>query len=229
MEVLGSHLNFSAYGFWLPNDDRGSNSKTVRAPHLRPFGPAPASRPKFSVARKPHDWRKNRDAKDQLMYAPVEFTGRQALSIAKGFRFYIEKSGLVVPACAILPRHVHLVTLRHRIDAEHIVGQLKAAATRQLIADGLHPFQHLLKKLPEGEALPSPWGRGCTKVFLFTDDDIEFEIDYVEGNPLKEGKPKQTWSFVMKFVRGMRGCSPTESGTPSHREPEEVVHFDDPY
>ena len=38
--VLAYHLILTAYGFWLPNDPRGSWSDFVRAWELRRFGPA---------------------------------------------------------------------------------------------------------------------------------------------------------------------------------------------
>lgn len=38
--VIAYHLILTAYGFWLPNDPRGSGSETVRAGQLTPFGPA---------------------------------------------------------------------------------------------------------------------------------------------------------------------------------------------
>lgn len=38
--VLTYHVVISFYGFWLPNDPRGSNSTFVRSSRLLPFGPA---------------------------------------------------------------------------------------------------------------------------------------------------------------------------------------------
>ena len=35
--------------------------------------------------------------------------------------------------------------------------------------------------------------------FLDTEDEIEDAIRYVEENPVKEGKRRQTWSFVKPF------------------------------
>jgi hypothetical protein len=36
--VIASHVVFACYGFWLPNEERGSWSTEVWAEHLRPFG-----------------------------------------------------------------------------------------------------------------------------------------------------------------------------------------------
>ena len=38
--VIAYHLILSAYGFWLPNDERGSWSDFVRSYELYAFGPA---------------------------------------------------------------------------------------------------------------------------------------------------------------------------------------------
>jgi hypothetical protein len=47
----------------------------------------------------------------------------------------------------------------------------------------------------EGE-IPSVWTHRAWKVFIDSIDDLERVIEYVEQNPLKEGKPEQHWSFV---------------------------------
>ena len=36
--VITHHLIWTAYGWWLPNDPRGSGSKTVRNPSLAQLG-----------------------------------------------------------------------------------------------------------------------------------------------------------------------------------------------
>ena len=38
--IHGVHLCWGTYGFWLPNDPRGSGSREVWADHLKPFGDA---------------------------------------------------------------------------------------------------------------------------------------------------------------------------------------------
>ena len=53
--VLASHVIFSAYGFWLPNDPRGSWSTFVGSLELFRFGPATKVTTRRSVAHQPHD------------------------------------------------------------------------------------------------------------------------------------------------------------------------------
>jgi hypothetical protein len=107
--VLAHHLIFTTYGFWLPNDPRGSWSDVVRAWELLKFGPATHTHSPRSVAQDPHNQQLRLAAKEALRYPPVSFTGRQALAVAHGFVQAITRSGFVVYACSILPEHVHVV------------------------------------------------------------------------------------------------------------------------
>ena len=190
--VRAYHVIFTAYGFWLPNDPRGSWSDSVRRWELLRFGEATKTTERRSLARDPHDHDLRCRAKRALRYPPVSFSGRQALCIAAGFRNAIQRSGYLFHACSILPEHVHAVIARARHDIEHVVGQLKGEATKQLKRDGLHPFGHLPNP-------PSPWVRKGWNVYLNTDEDIRRAIRYVEHNPVREGKRPQRWSFVTAF------------------------------
>jgi REP element-mobilizing transposase RayT len=196
--VRAYHVIFGAYGFWLPNDPRGSWSDFVRSWELfRAGGPATKVTTRRSVAHVPHDREARRRAKEALRYPPVIFDGRQALSIAHGFARMAAKGQYQVYACSILPEHVHLVLGRHSYRVETMVRLLKADATTELIQDGRHPLAAWPQ--PDG-ALPSPWARRRWKVFLDDDADIVRAIRYVEENPVKEGKRPQRWSFVVPFA-----------------------------
>jgi REP element-mobilizing transposase RayT len=191
--VLGYHVTFAIYGFWLPNDPRGSWSTSVGSEELRRFGPATKTTARHSLARSPHDRTLRLAAKEALERRPVSFTGVQARAVGRGFAEYVRQSGLPVWACSILPEHVHLVLGRFRRTVEQVVIQLKAAATRRLLADDLHPFQP-----PAGTRPHHCWVRGQWKVFLNAPADIARCVRYVENNPLKDGKPSQVgiWPFV---------------------------------
>jgi REP element-mobilizing transposase RayT len=189
--VHGHHLIISAYGFWLPNDPRGSWSD---------FGEATKVSTHRSLANAPHDRQLRLAAKAALKYPAVEFTGIQARSIGIGFARYLQRSGVVVWACSILPDHVHLVVRRHRYGAETMIQQFKGNGTMQLNKDGLHPQTAFAD--PE-HGTPSPWGEHGWKVYLDSEIDIWRAIRYVEENPLKEGKPRQRWAFATKFT-GLR-------------------------
>src|SRR5690349_1530883 len=123
--VLGYHLILTAYGFWLPNDPRGSWSEFVRAWELLRFGKATHTHHRGSVARKPHDRKLRLEAKKALVRKAVEFTGIQARAIGRGFATYAKRSGITIHACSILPTHVHMMIARHPADIFQIARLLK--------------------------------------------------------------------------------------------------------
>lgn len=195
--VIGSHVIFGMYGFWLPNDPRGSWSTFVGAWELFRFGPATKVSTRRSVAHRNHDADKRLAAKQSLKRPAVKLTGIQARAVGRGFEAYVRGSELTVLACAILPDHVHLVLERHELSVERIVTQLKAAATRRLVEEEIHPFRHLA--LING-APPKCFARGAWKVFLDCDTEVERAIKYVDDNPLKEGLRRQRWGFVKPYI-----------------------------
>src|SRR5690349_3226555 len=111
--VLAYHLILSFYGFWLPNDPRGSWSEWVASWDLFRYGPATKVDTDESVAHAPHDRIARQEAKKALRYPPVLLTGGQARAVARGFALACEEGGYETFACAILPDHVHLVLARH--------------------------------------------------------------------------------------------------------------------
>jgi REP element-mobilizing transposase RayT len=195
--IAGYHVIFGAYGFWLPNDPRGSWSEFVGSWDLYRYGPATKTTETRSVAYMEHDHAQRLAAKRALIRPPVEFTGAQARVVGNGFAQYATDSGLTVWACAILPDHVHLVVGDPGMDIEQLIIQLKGAATRRLKEEGIHPFGHLAKN---GRP-PKCFARGAWKVYL-EPEDIPRAIQYVDDNPEKEGKPRQRWRFVVPFVDG---------------------------
>jgi REP element-mobilizing transposase RayT len=188
--MLASHVIFGAFGFWLPNDPRGSWSDFVGAWELfRYGGRATKTIETRSLAGRPHDHAKRLGTKLLLKRPAVKFNGVQARAIAQGFADYAERSGLTILACAILPDHVHLVLGAFRLSPKRFAIQLKGAATRELVRQGLHPFG-------SGPGLPKCFARGEWTVYLDKEEDVLRAIGYVEQNPEKEGLRRQRWSFV---------------------------------
>ena len=195
--ILASHVIISCYGFWLPNEERGSWSDFVRSWELfRRFGPATKVDTHRSVARRPYDPVLKREMQASLKYPVVLFNGLQGRAVARGFALQVEKSGYVVYACAILKDHAHLVIGRHRYEVEQVVNLMKGAASRQVQVEGIHPLRDYAR---EDGSLPSPWASKCWKVFLDDAADVRRAVGYVEENPVKEGKRPQSWSFVVPF------------------------------
>jgi REP element-mobilizing transposase RayT len=192
----GFHVIVSTYGFWLPNDPRGSWSDFVRSWELLRFGKATKITTRHSVAAVAHDVGKRLAAKQSLAYPEVHLSGVQALSVANGFRAAIEEARYIVFACSILPQHVHMVFGPHERDIRRIAGHLKARATQRLSADALHPLARYRQK--DG-TVPSPWGRKGWVVYLYSERHLIQAIKYVAENPLKESKRRQSWSFVQPY------------------------------
>jgi REP element-mobilizing transposase RayT len=195
--IIAYHVIFTAYGFWLPNDPRGSWTDFVGSWELFRYGAATKTDTRRSVASTPHDRESRMQAKQALKYPPVKFDGYQALQIAKGFAHMVEKSACVFYACAILPDHVHLVLAKHRYKVEQMVNLLKGEASRALSEARMHPMAAWSKT---GCRLATPWAHRCWKVYLHTAEEVARAIQYVEANPVKEGKRPQKWSFITPFV-----------------------------
>jgi REP element-mobilizing transposase RayT len=184
---LAYHLILGMYGFWLPNDPRGSGSNYVGSRALRRFGAATKVTTTYSVAQRSHDRQRRLAAKRALKYLPVRLTGLQARAIGRGIADYQRRNGLVVWACSILPDHLHLVIGQPRLAQTPMKTQLKGAAVQRLRIEELHP------------EVPKLFGRDGRCVFLDADEEVWRTIDYVERNPVKEGLRRQIWSFVTPF------------------------------
>lgn len=200
--IHGYHIILPMYGFWLPNDPRGSWSEFVWKWELVRFGKAT----KMPVRRELQELteaeiQQREVARNALKYAPVSITGQQAVSIARGFAQRATGSNYSVWACAIMPEHTHLVLARHSYKVEQMAKLLKAAATASIIKDGRHPLSGC--KSRDG-AFPRMWAESFWKVYLDSEEQIDTAIRYVNENPEREGKKCQSWSFVSPF----RGLEP---------------------
>ena len=191
--VLGYHVILTAYGFWLPNDPRGSWSDFVGSYELYQFGPATKVHTTRSVAHVPYDRAARLAAKQALQYEPVRFSGRQAVLIARGIGEVAAHWSLPIHACSILPDHAHLVIARTDREIGIVVNQLEGRASLQMSRAGMHPFQHVVGR--RGKR-PSPWAARGWAVYIDNTEYLRRAIAYVERNPVKHGFKPQGWSFV---------------------------------
>jgi len=195
--VHAYHVILPVYGFWLPNDPRGSWSEFVGKWELTRFGQPRRNPERKSLRELSAAELQQRDAaRAALKYPPVRLTGLQARAVGRGFAKQIRTSGYTVWACAILPEHTHLVIARHRYSVEQMANLLRGAATRQLIEEGLHP---LAMHAETGQRPPRMWAARPGHFFLDSDEAITDAIEYVRNNPLEEGRPAQHWSFVTPY------------------------------
>jgi REP element-mobilizing transposase RayT len=186
--IIAHHIIFGAYGFWLPNDPRGSGSCEVFSIPLRAYGPATKVRTRHSRAHRAHDVQQRLAAKQALQFAPVIFTGHQARAIGRGFPTAIAEAAYVVHACAVMPDHAHLIIAAHPRPIRKIVGHLKSKATQQLNEEGMNP----MAGCKYGDGTPaSPWQDQAWDVRIYTSKQLWWEINYVNENPTKAKLPPQ--------------------------------------
>ena len=213
--AMATHVIFSAYGFWLPNDPRGSWSDFVRKWELVRFGQGTKSL--ISGPRLCGPCRA-RSRAAQGGERGVGLSTRAALPASRRWSSRKDSRQRSTRACirstpAPSCRSTCILSSpRHRRKPTQIMGHLKARATRRLRKDG-----------PWFEDDRPVWADRGWKVYLDEPADVLRTIRYVEQNPVKEGKPLQTWSFVTPFPGGvgseMRGLlSPLRSRhTPRER------------
>lgn len=195
--VIAYHAIITVYGFWLPNDPRGSWSDVVRKWELLSCGgPATKVTTRRSLARVRYDAAEHNLLKYRLKYPTFEFSGVQARAVARGFARACADAQYCVLACAIMPDHAHIVFACHKHKAESIVAHFKRAASQSLREEGVHPFQSFVS---DGVSPPSPWARGRWIVYINSDRNLERAIEYVNDNPVRAGLRRQNW----KFVRGV--------------------------
>lgn len=180
--IRGFHCIFTAYGFWLPNEPRGSWSSFVASWELLKYGPATKVDARRSIAGRPYDKDLKRQMQADLRRAPISFTGEQAQRIVRGFA----QTPYTLHACVVLPEHVHLVVAYHPRNIRRVVAHLKAEATQTLRERGW---------FMDG----TPWAARGWNVYLNSEEDVLRAIRYVEQNPLREGKRIQCWSCVVPY------------------------------
>ena len=189
------HLIMTTYGFWLPNDPRGSWSEFVGSWELYKFGPATKTNEKRSLAHEPHDALARRAAKKALLYPPVRFTDAQREAVGEGFRIAVEEGNYRLLALCIGHDHSHAIVARHERTTEQIAKHLKSKATMELTRRGVHPLQQFRKN---NGSIPTPWSVSCWNVFIDDEDQLRAAVRYVERHPQKEGLPRQTWDFLQR-------------------------------
>ena len=99
--VAGYHLIWTAYGYWLPNDPRGSSSHEIRVEKLAPLGLLHSGRkpiqPSSATIRAFYT-----EAEDLLEHRRYFFTDDEIALIANSFAQTIVDRVYTCYACAII-------------------------------------------------------------------------------------------------------------------------------
>ena len=189
-QIIAHHLILPLYGHWAPNDPRGSGSMIFYNEQLDVLGP-------IHFGRKPHHLQPSREEvrdfhrrfKAMLQHNVFWIDDAKRQAIANAISMVIAREGYKVYACAICSNHAHLVVRIHRDDALTLWNKfadesrlrLRAARFSDISPD--HPV----------------WADRPYKVFLYSPDEVEARIDYVNNNPSKEGLAPQYWDFVTRY------------------------------
>jgi REP element-mobilizing transposase RayT len=184
--IVGHHLIWTAYGWWLPNDPRGSSSHEIRVERIaglgelhhghKPVQPFPAEIRRFYE-----------QARGVLKHELLTFDDDAILLIGKSIGRVIRDKRYTCYECAVMPDHVHLLIRRHRDRAGDMIEHFQRASRTDLIAAGKRPPEHPV------------WGGPGWKVFQNTRQDMERIARYIHDNPLKAHRPEQTWDFVTPY------------------------------
>jgi REP element-mobilizing transposase RayT len=185
--VIAYHLIWTAYGWWLPNDPRGSGSTTIRNDIIAELGELHFGRklvqPAGHIVRGFYD-----EAADLLKHPLLTFETAARETIAAAFAEVVARERYTCYACAIMPDHVHILIRKHKHQAEQMIEALKTQSRLRLSAQSHRSATH-----PTWTA-----GHGW-KVFLDHPDDVRRTIGYIERNPLPIGLPAQNWPFVSRY------------------------------
>ena len=190
--VAGFHLIWTAYGWWLPNDPRGSSSHEIRVERIADLGD-------LHYGRKPIQppSREVRafyvEARKVLKHPLLTFTKEDIQILADSFRRVVKEARYTCYACALMPDHVHALVRKHKHHGEAMIENLQAAGKAALGAAKRRSPEHPV------------WGGPGWKVFVYTQEDFHRLSGYVRKNPLKIGLPEQNWDFVKEYDGWMPG------------------------
>lgn len=184
--VIAHHLIWTAYGWWLPNDPRGSMSRFVCSDVVFELGNLHHGRKRVQpVSREIREFYEA--ASSKLKFPLLKFERRDLCTIAQAFARVIARERYTCYACALMPDHVHLLIRKHKHLAEEMIDHFQEESRTELLRIGVRPELHPV------------WGGHGWKVFLDCPDDIRRTIGYIEDNPVKIRWPRQRWEFVAEY------------------------------
>jgi len=130
--ILAWHLVWTCYGWWFPNDPRGSWSKEVWKPELQESGDIEergrrATQPSWSEMRQ---WFSS--AQRKLKYQPILLDESAKQIVRRVVAQYAQLHNYEILALAVMPEHIHIVVGFHNHRYEKIVQAFKSVSSRQL-------------------------------------------------------------------------------------------------
>jgi REP element-mobilizing transposase RayT len=193
--IIAHHLIWTAYGWWLPNDPRGSSSTEIVVERIAELGPHHYGR---KTVQPPSQEIRDFYTRAQfaLVHDLLEFNEEDVTALACSFAQTIKTHRYTCYACAIMPDHIHLVIRKHRDHAEMMIEKFQEESRVEMIRAKRRAVDHPV------------WGGPGWKVFLDTIEAVERAIEYVRQNPVKIRRPIQEWDFVTPYDRWLPGGHP---------------------
>ena len=190
--IAGYHLIWTAYGWWLPNDPRGSTSYEIRVPAIADLGELHHGRKPIQPAgRTIREFYEA--ARTRLKDALLTFSDAEIQTVGTAFTDVMRQRNYTCYACAILPDHVHLLIRKHRDQAETMIAALQDASRTALQQLGTRAADHPV------------WGGPGWKVFLETREDLQRTVAYIHKNLVQAKRTDQTWPFVQPYAGWLPG------------------------
>ena len=184
--VFGYHLIWTAYGTWLPNDPRGSMSRTIRSDVIAELGALHYGRKRVQ----PAGWVIREfysRAASVLQFDLLEFGPEETRTIGESLGGTIRRKGYTSYACAVLPDHEHVLIRKHRDQAPAMVAAMQADSKAGVL--------EMARRDPDHPV----WGGPGWAVFLDHPDDFRRTVRYIEANPVKMRMAAQRWAFVTPY------------------------------
>jgi REP element-mobilizing transposase RayT len=200
--IAGFHLIWTAYGWWLPNEPRGSSSHEIRVERIADLGELHYGRkliqPPSRELRAFYT-----QARQVLKHPLLIFEEEERRIISDSFRKVIAAQRYTCFACAIMPDHVHAVIRKPKHHAETMIENLEAASREALVAAGRRAVQHPV------------WGGPGWKVFLNTQEDIRAASGTSRRIPAKEDFRTSIGISSRFTTAGSRGTPARNDKSPS--------------
>jgi REP element-mobilizing transposase RayT len=172
--TIGYHLVKSAYGLWLPGDDRGSWSESwddqigfIEHHNLNPADPV-----------------RLRMAQERMQHPPVAFTAAMIDAIANSIADCVARSngGLTISAFAIEPTHMHIAIPYSGRDIDRTAKWLADRTTKSIHQQTNHTGPVWCK------------GKWCS--FVFDDAYWQRIIDYIQTHNTRHGYHANPYPFI---------------------------------
>ena len=188
--MIAGHYILVLYGHWAVNDLRGSGSTDFIDLKFAPRGPIHFGRKPDGEQPTREELRAFHEKHRELLNFPIFWIDEKIRSeIASAIDGVIQGRAYTCYACAICSNHMHLAIRKHKDDPLTIWNNLAEGVRRRL---RLRFPEIISADHPVISARPY-------KVYLATPADVWGRIDYANDNPLKEGLPRQHWSFVKAY------------------------------